>query len=213
MRHKLKDLFNKSALRTKKAALTFAAAFTAAFMPLSAGADADLEVSIPANAAAVPLAPKGVAGYWKLPDYDIVVKLEKCETGICASIHSFNPHHPRIKDAAAMLFNITETVAVDEFAFSGYRRWAPEKVTEADIKSLCGYSGKTDLKQNFDGSWEGTFHHPYQWRDYGLTLRLADENNLVAKGFVPSFSLFKVPMEATRADPPPPDCKNPYSIS
>lgn len=191
---KIKHAFEKAAAFLKKPSVALMTAFTLALGAVPAAGQGNAPASDPT--------------YWKLNSYDIVVKLETCpQSGLCGSIHSYNPKHKKIKDVTAMLLNKTETVSED-FTGLSYKRWAPETVTNSDIESLCGYTGFTDMKQKKDGSWTGNFVHPHQGAVYGLDIEQQDADTLVAKGYLPSFSIFKFPMNASRVDPSYPPCKN-----
>jgi hypothetical protein len=198
---KLQETFNPAASAKKTwRKISAAAAFCAAATASAFSGDV-IPTPPPLPVAAVQ---QVKASYWKMDDYEVVLKTWPCDSrGLCSEIHSYNGEDPKVRELIAQATNKSKQVD-GPFGIT-YWAYAPENLHSYEIQGFCGFTPYTDLKKQDDGAWDGTVRSYYHGQTFDLRVEEGD-SALKVTGYLPGIRLFGVSMTATRLNQPPPSC-------
>lgn len=199
---KIKESFNPAASAAKKSWRRISAFAAAFFLATTASARPNDEAP-PPFVPAPPTQSRDVS-YWKMDDYDVVLKTWHCaERGFCGEIYSYDANDPKVRELIAQVINKSKKVE-GPFGIT-YYTYAPENLRPDEIRNFCGFPGNFDMKKQEDGAWEGTIFSFYHGQSYDLRLEEGD-SALKATAYPLGVRLFSVSLTATKLNQPPPSC-------
>jgi len=154
--------------------------------------------------------------YWKLKDYDIVVKVEPdANKGLTATVHSVDINSEANRELMATLKGYKKEVKTHTGGPRGgtSTRWVTdtERVQDWELQSYCGYEADAKLEKRNDKKYVGTFVSPFNGGTYGLDVKQTGEDTVKFYGYLENFPLIWASIKAERVDSPPPACKSPWA--
>lgn len=151
--------------------------------------------------------------YWKLKDYDVVVKIAPdANKGLTATVHSIDIDSEANRELMATLKGYQKEVRTNHGGPRGgsSTRWVTdtERVRDWELQAYCGYEADAKLEKRNDKKYVGTFVSPFNGGTYGLDVKQTSENQVKFYGYLENFPLIWASLKAERVDTPPPACKS-----
>lgn len=222
MKKKLKEIFGKVAKVSKKKSVIAAASAT---FVLGAGVGLAVHYkneqlkptsfSVGVDDTAKPGISDGTT-YWKLKDYDIVVKMEPdANRGLVATVHSVDVDSEANRELMATLKGYKKEVRVNGGGLRGQAttRYVTDvdRVRDWELQAYCGYEADATLKKKSDVKYVGTFVSPFNGGTYGLDVKQTGTDSVKFYGYLENFPLIWASIKAERVETPPPACKSPWA--
>jgi hypothetical protein len=153
------------------------------------------------------------ATYWKLKDYDIVVKIEPdASKGLTATVHSIDIDSEANRELMATLKGYKKAVKTQGGGPRGgtTTRYVTDtdRVRDWELQAYCGYEADATLKKRSDIKYVGTFVSPFNGGTYGLDVKQTGTDQVKFYGYLENFPLIWASLKAERVETPPPACKS-----